>query len=223
MIVVLGSRFDSVADSLVRALPAAALCSAEDLTSPGWTWPLAAVGASRWVIQGKVVDDREVTGVLVRRTWVYPEEFAQTHPDDREYLAAETLAFLTFVLARTGARVINPVQDGAIGEEIFRIERWLPAAIDAGLEPRPLRVSARPEAAALDSAFAIEVVGGDAFGSPSSDLTTKSVDFVRRLGLAYAVLVFDAEQRLAAISAASCPSTAALPALATLLSRRASP
>lgn len=221
MIVVLGSRFDTVADSLVRALPAAALCSAEDLTLPGWLWPLGPGDANRWVIQGKVVDDREITGVLVRRTWVYPEELVQTHPDDREYLAAEALAFLTFVLARTGARVINPVQGGAIGEEIFRIERWLPAAVDAGLELKPLRLSARREAAAADFAFTIEVVGSDAFGSPSSDLATKSINFVRLLGLAYAVLVFDAENRLAAISASSSPSSAALPALAALLSRRA--
>jgi hypothetical protein len=220
VIVVLGSRFDPLADSLVRALPAAALCSAEDLTLPGWMWPLGHGDANRWVVQGKVVDDREVTGVLVRRTWVYPEELVRTHPDDREYLAAESLAFLTFVLARTGARVINPVQGGAIGEEIFRIERWLPAAIDAGLEPRPLRLAARHAAAALDSPFTIEVVGGDAFGSPSSALATRSIAFVRLLGLAYAVLVFDAENRLAAISAASCPSSAALPALAALLSRR---
>lgn len=222
MIVVLGSRLDTVTDSLVRALPAAVLCSAEDLTVPGWTWPLGYGHANRWVVQGQIVDDREITGVLVRRTWVYPEELVRTHPDDREYLAAETLAFLTFVLARTGARVINPVQGDAIGEEIFRIERWLPAAIAAGLEPKPLRLSARHQAAALDLAFTIEVVGRDAFRSPSSDLATKSIDCVRLLGLAYAVLVFDAENRLAAISAASCPSSAALPALAALLNRRVS-
>jgi hypothetical protein len=216
----LGSRYDPVAAALVEALPGAALCGADDLTRAGWRWPLACGGPRRWVIEGTIVDDREVTGVLVRRTWVHPEELVHTHGDDREYLAAETLAFLTFVLAQTGARVVNPAQGGAIGEEIFRLERWLPAAVRVGLAIRPLRLSPLSQEGVPERTFAIEIVGEEAFGSPAPELVAGSIALARLLGLAYGVFAFDAANRLMAISAGSRPSPAAIPALAALLASR---
>ena len=65
MIVVIGSRHDPVATSMVEALPAAALCSAEDLTRPGWVWPLASPEAARWVVDGSVVELRRADGGAV--------------------------------------------------------------------------------------------------------------------------------------------------------------
>src|SRR4029450_746262 len=88
-------------------------CGAAHPPPPGWRWPVASPEPARWVVDGRVVDDHEVTGVFVRRTHVYPEELVSTHPDDRAYLAAESTAFLIFVLSRTAARVVNPVAAGA--------------------------------------------------------------------------------------------------------------
>src|SRR5262245_66075685 len=109
MIVVVGSRHDSVATALVEAWPNAALCSAEDLTQLGWVWRPRSSRPSQWVIDSEIVADEDITGVFVRRSTVYPEEFLSTHPEDRSYLAAEAHAFLVFVLASTHAVVANPV------------------------------------------------------------------------------------------------------------------
>ena len=220
MIVVVGSRHDNVAQSLVDALPGAALCSAEDLTRPGWAWPVASPEGRRWVVDGRVVEDREVTGVLVRRSGVYPEELLGTHPDDREYLAAEATAFLVFVLSRTGARVANPVADGALGDEAIRPERWMPLAAGLGIEPVSLRVKRGQAPLIPAAATVVEVVARDAIGGASPRLRKASVALADELGLLYASFVFDGKGRLLAVSAARPPGAKALDALASLLGRR---
>jgi hypothetical protein len=220
VIVVVGSRHDSAATSMVAALPGAALCGADDLTRPGWVWELDSPEASRWVVAGDVVDDRDVTGVFVRRTYVYPEELVTTHPEDREYLAAEATAFLIFVLSRTGARVVNPVGDGGLGNDVVRPERWMRAAVEAGVKVAALRlhpdVKVRPPAKTTTA----EVVSGDAFGDAPPRLRSASIRLAATLGLLYARFVFDGAGRLVAISPAAPPSQAGTAALGPLLGRR---
>src|SRR6185295_2809071 len=109
MIVVVGSRHDPVATDLVALWPDAALCSAEDLVHQGWVWRLAQPASRKWIVDSKLVPDGEVSGVFIRRGNVYPEELKATHPEDRDFLASENHAFLTFVLATTSALVVNPV------------------------------------------------------------------------------------------------------------------
>jgi hypothetical protein len=220
VIVVVGSRHDRVARSLVEALPTAALCGAEDLTRPGWQWPVASPEPARWVVDGRVVDDHEVTGVLVRRTHIYPEELVSTHPDDRAYLAAESTAFLIFVLSRTAARVVNPVAAGALGDEAIRPERWMPLAAAAGLRPAPLRLrpSVMPRASRKPST--VEVVGGTAFGTAPPRLRAGATALAAALQIAYAAFVFDGQGRLVTVSSAHPPGRAARRALASLLAKR---
>ena len=227
MIVVVGSRHDSAARAIVEALPAAALCAAEDLTRPGWVWPLDSArgkgresGAARWVVDGKIVDDHDVTGVYVRRSCVYPEELVTTHPDDREFLAAESTAFLIFVLSRTAARVVNPVADGALGDDAVRPERWMPAAAALGLDPAPLRLRRGHPTGAPAKTLGVEVVGGDAFGDVPPRLRATSITLAAKLDVVHASFVFDTKHRLVAVSTARPPSSAALAALRAVLSGR---
>ena len=220
MIVIIGSRHDSVARSIVAALPTAALCSAEDLTRPGWVWSVDSFEPNRWVVDGNVVDDPHVTGVLVRRTYVYPEELVGTHPDDREYLAAESTAFLIFVLSRTGARVVNPVCDGALGEDVIRPERWIATAADLGLDVAPLRLTATGATPVPTMTTTVEVVGDETFGDAPPHVRAAATQLAGALGVVYAVFVFDRTQHLITLSAKQLPSDAALAALGSLLSIR---
>ena len=205
---------------MVEALPSAVLCSAEDLTRPGWVWPLSSPERSRWVVNGSVIDDREVTGVFVRRSCVYPEELVSTHPDDRAYLAAESTAFLAFVLSRTAARVVNPVADGALGDDAIRPERWMPAAADLGLNPASLRLKPNGSVRPPVKAATAEVVGRDVFGDAPARLRAAATELAAALGLIYAAFVFDSKRRLVAVSAGRPPSEAALVALGSVLGRR---
>lgn len=222
MIVVLASHHDKVATDLVARWPSAALCSADDLTRRGWAWPGAANGSSAtWVISGEIVTDECVTGVFVRRSTVYAEELTRTHPDDRVYLAEETHAFLAYVLSRTTARVVNPVDDGGTyGEAVLRPERWMQAAIESGVAVAPVRVRSAGAQHVPVQAMSFEVVGGQVMGNASSPLAAAALEVCRSLRLCWAVACFDKSGRLSAITTTPAPSPAAAAALARILTHR---
>lgn len=216
MIVVLGSRHDAAATALVERWPHSALCSAEDLVSEGWVWEER---RRTWVIDGARVDDREVTGVFIRRAGVYPEELITTHQADRAFLAAECRAFLMYVLATTGARVVNPVSDGAFGEEALRPERWTPRATELGIAIRPLRITHDGPMSLPSSVTAIEVAAGEVFGDASS-LHDPARALTSALSLAWGVLLFDEDGRLVTITTSRAPSDAAASVLHRWLETR---
>ncbi|MBT2305547.1 hypothetical protein J7E70_34720 [Variovorax paradoxus] len=217
MIVILGSNHDPVAAALVTAWDGAALCSAEDLTRPGWVWRRASPASARWVVGGRIVRDEEVSGVFVRRSTVYPEELLSTHPADRRYLAAEAHAFLVFVLATTRARVANPVADGALGDEVMRPERWMPAAAEAGLPLAPLRLASDRALSHRWHPVVVEAVGDDAFGEAPARTKDAVRRMMRRLELLWATFVFDGRQRLVTITTGRTPGEQAAHALGHLL------
>jgi hypothetical protein len=221
MIVIVGSRHDKVAAALVKAWPDAALCSAEDLTRSGWIWHLNRTGLSRWVIGGEIVADEDITGVFVRRSAMYPEEFLSTHPDDRSYLAAETHAFLIFVLAATRALVATPVADGALGDEAIRPERWMPMARQAGLSVAPIRLSSNRLRIRRLHPVTLEVVGNEVFGTAPRRSKAAALQLVHQLNLLWATVVFDRRHRLVTITSAQPPCDEAVPALGRLLAERA--
>lgn len=221
MIVVVGSRHDRVAGHLVGSLPRAALCSAEDLLAPGWVWPSHDATGRTWVVEGRCVADREVSGVFVRRAAVYPDELLHVQPEDRAYLAAECHAFAIYVLATTGATVLNGVGegpgDGAIGDEAVRPEQWMPAAVANGLTLAPLRLTSDPHRRRRLTTSVVEVVGDETFGVAGDACHRGAARLAGALGMRWAACVFDGRSRLAAVTTAAAPSEAAIGALAGVL------
>ena len=215
MIVVVGSSHDSVATALVALWPQAALCSAEDLVSPGWVWRQPA--AKRWILDRKQISDDHVTGVFVRRASVYADELMSTHPDDRAYLASEIHAFLVFVLAVTSARVVNPINEGAFGEAALRPHRWTQLASQFGIPLRPLRVTSDPRRSLRYRTFTVEVVGDETFGDAPASLRNSARRLAHALEIGWGVFVFDSRKRLVTVSTARRPSDVAATALGHFL------
>ncbi len=174
-----------------------------------------------WVVDGRVVPDRRVTGVFVRRSTVHADELTSTHSEDRAYLAAETHAFLVHVLSRTAAVVVNPVDDGGVfGEAALRPERWMQAAEEVGVVVAPLHVSSAGRQHIPVSSISFEVVAGQALGDPGPALADAAVKICRRLDLRWAVTSFEESGRLSAITTTPTPSPSAEAALARLLTGR---
>ena len=86
------------------------------------------------------------------------------HADDRAYLAAETHAFLVFVLGDDGAVVANPVGDGALGDEAVRA-----GAVDAARD----RVWTATRAVAIDEREPA-LAGTSRRGRSRSSVTSRS-------------------------------------------------
>ncbi|HEX8853548.1 MAG TPA: hypothetical protein VF754_08680 [Pyrinomonadaceae bacterium] len=217
MIVVVGSRHDAVSSMLVERWPHAALCSAEDLVRPGWVWHHARPGQRTWIIDARPVRDEDVTGIFIRRSSVYAEEMLTTHPADRAFLASECHAFLTFILATTSARVVNPVSDGAFGEEALRPERWTTAASETGIAVRPVRVTSQARRRRGLRTTEVEVVGGEVFGELPARVLDRVRSMAERLRMVWGTLLFDARHRLINVTAMRPPSDAAAVSLGRFL------
>jgi hypothetical protein len=150
VLVVVGSRHDLGALELVKRWErwGAALLSCEDLSAPGWRYSPADRRASRAVIDGRIVREGDIRGVLVRRPHVLQQELAHIATADREFVAAEMSAFLFAWLSHLRCRVLNRPRGTSLCGPNWRPQQWIQAAARVGLEVEPIRqqVPARAKA-----------------------------------------------------------------------------
>jgi len=218
MIVVLGSRHDPFAASLVDQWSDASLCSAEDITTAGWAWSPTDAVDPVWVVGGSPVPDRDVDGVFVCRRAFYVEEFPTTNPDDRAYLAAEAHAFMADVLGSTGATVVQPVGDGTFGDELLRPDRWMAVARSIGLSVAPMRLGSRVEPYDASSLRSVEVVGNEevgnvVLGEVSAEARARLVALASGLDVGWLTVSIDESDRVHSLTSSAAPSPEARLAL----------
>jgi hypothetical protein len=151
MLLIVGGSNDAEARSAVAHLNArpgprrAALLDAVDLSRQGWRLLTKNPRAGSIVADGKVMPVGDVTGVLVRRLAVYPEELQHVHPDDRAYVASEMTALLAWWLRVVPVPVLNRPAGGVLCGPARRPEQWRVAARDLGFPVARLRrEAARP-------------------------------------------------------------------------------
>jgi hypothetical protein len=116
--------------------------------------------------------------------------------------------------------VINPVEDGALGDDVIRPERWMRVAAALGITVAPLRLTPRQTAPRLTRTTTVEVVGHEIFGEASPPRRQAAARLAEGLGLLYATFVFDGRGRLVTMSSVKPPSGPAVVALGRLLSLR---
>jgi hypothetical protein len=97
----------------------------DDLCSAGWRFDLADPERSTAVVGATQVAASEVVGVLVRLPAITPGELRRISPEDREYVAAETTAFLLSWLASLACVVLNPPCPPWLTGPLWTAERWL--------------------------------------------------------------------------------------------------
>lgn len=135
MIAVVASRLDSESRSVVDAWSSAdaALLSAEDLVSPGWTFTVGDPRSGVAIVDGRRISTAHISAVLIRRPSVLPQELGRIHPADRAYVAAETNAFLIAWLSALPCTVVNrPTTTSLCGPAWDRLH-WQCAAARLGL------------------------------------------------------------------------------------------
>jgi hypothetical protein len=136
MIAVLASELDSEAQSVVADWSGyrAALLSARDLTTAGWEFHPADPSSGVAVIDGRRVPVANLQGVLTRRPAVLSEELAWLDPGDRQYVAAETNAFLVAWLSSLPCPVVNRPTTTSLCGPAWDELHWRSAAAGAGVD-----------------------------------------------------------------------------------------
>ena len=104
----------------------------------GWEHRVDSAGAwTRLVLaDGRVIDTRDVRGVLNRLLWVSAEGYAGASEADREYAGGELYALVQSWLASLGQRVINRPTGSALAGTWRLPCQWRAVAREAGLAIR---------------------------------------------------------------------------------------
>jgi hypothetical protein len=217
VLVVVGSRHDQAARDIVEqwAPAGAALLTCEDLSTPGWRHRLFDPAGSQAVVDGQVVPDRDIRGVLVRRPWIMEQELTRIAAPDRQYVAAEMNAFLVSWLARLQCRVLNRPSGTSLCGPNWRPLQWAKAAAGVGIPiavtdwrvPSPLK--RRPQQAPDIPAPPVEVIliGERCFGAPDVSYTKAVKSLAAVAGVSLLAARFDrAERTPCFVSASAMPS-----------------
>jgi hypothetical protein len=112
----------------------ATLLSARDLTTAGWEFHPADPSAGVAVIGGRRVPVANLQAVLTRRPAVLSEELAWLDPGDRQYVAAETNAFLVAWLSSLPCPVVNRPTPTSLCGPAWDVLHWRSAASGAGVD-----------------------------------------------------------------------------------------
>ena len=186
MIVVVASSADTYARGIVAHWDSgcAALLTAEDLCSAGWSVSVPRSGGGIAVIGGHIVRSAQIKGILTLRPYIFPAELRNVHPDDRAYVAAELNAFLTKWLMAQSCPVLNPPSVSCLSGPGWRAPQWIHAAARLGIPVRKQDAPVRNNSFVRDDQPAIEVVsvGERCFGSDDPQLQSWSLQLARTSG-----------------------------------------
>lgn len=135
MLVVVARRSDQKARDLARrwAPYGGAVLTCEDLSVAGWRQLLGDAEASKVVIDGQVVEAREITGVLTLLPYVTEGELVRIARENRPYVAAEMTAFLHFWLCGLQCPVLNRPTPVCLTGPGWRREQWVYIAAQLGI------------------------------------------------------------------------------------------
>lgn len=182
MIVVVASDKDEAARSLVARWEAydAHLITPAGLSVAGWRCYSHPLNHSTCVLGGRVVDTREISGVLTRLACVTEYDLSHIQRPDRAYVAAEMTAFLLWWLASLNCPVINRVTPTGLAGPRWRAEQWAHCAAGLGIPVRPVLRTANRSASssAREPALAgirVTVVGNRCLGSEDGSIASRAL------------------------------------------------
>jgi hypothetical protein len=207
MILVVASQVDPVAGRLIRELPegSTALLTCLDLSSTGWRVSSTEADSSVCVASGRLLEEREIDGVLTLLPCVFAPELVHIDPRERRYVAAEMTAFLTFWLSRLRCPKLNAPSGGCLSGPGWRPERWMAAAAEAGLPVKPIRRGTRPSGppGGAQRKAVVTAVGDYYLGDPHPELRRRARSLASAVGLGLLGVEFEEEGGDYLFSAAS--------------------
>jgi len=199
VLIVLASERDAAARRLVErwASHGARLMTVRDLSAPGWRYGGSNGREDCAVIGGEIIPRDAITGVVTRIAWVQPTDLPHIVEDDREYIAAEYVAFLTAWLDGLPCPVMNKPSPACLLGPTLTRERWLARAARAGLT-LVSRQRWVPEPSDPLPQAAVSVVGERWFGDVAPELGAQAVRLAREAGVELLTALFSAADREAA-------------------------
>lgn len=213
MIVVVAGDRDDAARSLVARWGAydAQVITPAGLSAAGWRCYSHSLNHSTCVRGGRVVDARDISGVVTRLAWVTEYDLPHIRQPDRSYVAAEMTAFLLWWLASLDCPVINRATPTGLAGPNWRAEQWTHCAAGLGIPVRPVRRTVNPagSSSAPEPALAsvkVTIVGNRCLGSEEGLITSRARRLASAADAHLLEVEFSGTERDASfLGANSCP------------------
>jgi hypothetical protein len=177
MLVIVASRWDKAARTFAsrRSSEKIGILTPRDLSVAGWRQRPDSPAGSSVVVEGRVVDQSEITGVLTLLPCVSERELTHIAPGDRRFVASEMTAFLLFWLSILKCPVLNRPTPACLSGPSWRWEYWVHTAAQAGIPVRPLRRISFPATPGSEkerdvTPTIVTVVGTHTFGEAAPEL-----------------------------------------------------
>ena len=185
MLVIVASRWDRAPEALASrwADQEVGILTPRDLSVAGWRQHLGSMDSGTAVVERKLVQQRDITGVLTLLPRVVEQELVHIVPADRRYVASEMTAFLLFWLSQLECPVLNRPTPTCLAGPNWRQEKWLQAAARAGIPVRPLRRKTRPRGSGaagpeteelFPESVTVTVIGKQLFGEADPGLRQRA-------------------------------------------------
>ena len=176
MLLVVAGAHDADAARLVDRLgpSRAALLAPVDLSRPGWRLMPHRADEGTIVAGGRVIPERQISAILVRRLAVYAEELAHVHVDDRSYVANEMNALLAWWLHAFARPVLNRPANGVLCGPFARPEQWQRAARRLGIPTASLVRTAELQPLPPPARYTVTVVGDMVVTDASAAITEEA-------------------------------------------------
>ena len=189
MYLIIASQVDDDAKELLPHFSAGSvrLVTPRDLSRPGWHYCSRDPSDTTGVFDGAKYYSTTIKGVLTRLNAIWSPELVHIADEDREYVAAETTAFLKFWLSNMPCPVINPPTGGSLSGPKWRKEQWLWAAREVGIPIAPYSRGTRSadlDVEEFNSMVEITLVGGQCLLGVESELVTMTRSLAESLGIA---------------------------------------
>lgn len=165
---VVANSWDAVSRSFVERQRdgGVQLLTPRDLSRVGWSCSFGTMGVrSRAVVAGRLLEDREIHGVLTRLPGVSEQELLHIAAGDRTYVVAEMNAFLLAWLTTLPCPVLNRPTPRCLSGRWWRQEEWVRVAGHLGIPILPvhrrirLTQGRRPRAVSQPGGSTVTLIG----------------------------------------------------------------
>jgi hypothetical protein len=121
------------------------------------------VASGSAIVEGQVVQTRQIEGVVSLLPWIGPQDLPGIHPEDQEYVAAEMSAFLLAWLSELSCPVLDRPSPSSLSGLGWRREQWIRVASRLGI-PTALPDDASTHGAPVLSGRPVTVLDGQPVG-----------------------------------------------------------
>ena len=224
IVIVVSSRYDDASHSLVTEWPGgeAVLLTAEDLSRPGWRCALPDDGNTVAVVGDKRLRREQVAGVITHWPRFLAIDVPHIRACDREFVAAETTAFLTWWLSTLSCPVLNPPSSISLCGPVWRREQWLTAGKSLGIpvtDSTRLVSASRPISPEVVGRCVVTVVGDRCVGEADAILHDHALALARHANIGLLDVHFDSSAADACLVTANVWADVGRPAVAAKLYR----